>query len=121
MSTNRGCRLAYFVKCFFLSPSRRFGKSLLLSTLKALFEGWNSFFEGPWIYDKWDWAQQYPVVRIRLFDDQAGNSSMVNMRLTIRRCVRRCIYTCWAGFRSVCVQIFRAWWFVWPVISNRMR
>jgi Holliday junction resolvase-like predicted endonuclease len=32
--------------------------------MEALFKGEKQLFNGLWIYDKWDWAQQYPVVRI---------------------------------------------------------
>ncbi|TAE04844.1 MAG: AAA family ATPase, partial [Bacteroidetes bacterium] len=42
-------------KCYFLSHPRRFGKSLLLSTLKYLFEGRQDLFEGLWIHDKISW------------------------------------------------------------------
>ena len=49
---------------FFLSRPRRFGKSLLLSTVKELFEGNKSLFEGLWIYDKWNWEQTHPVIHI---------------------------------------------------------
>ncbi|GHV09896.1 ATPase AAA [Bacteroidia bacterium] len=48
----------------FLSRPRRFGKSLLISTLQELYKGNKSLFEGLYIYDKWDWTQQYPVIRI---------------------------------------------------------
>jgi hypothetical protein len=48
----------------FLSRPRRFGKSLLISTLGELYKGNKSLFEGLYIYDKWDWTQQYPVIRI---------------------------------------------------------
>ncbi len=40
---------------YFLSRPRRFGKSLLLSTLKELFEGNRTLFEGLWIESRWDW------------------------------------------------------------------
>ncbi|MDR1169990.1 MAG: ATP-binding protein, partial [Prevotellaceae bacterium] len=49
---------------YFLSRPRRFGKSLLVSTLEALFKGRKDLFEGLYIYDKWDWTKQYPVVRL---------------------------------------------------------
>ena len=49
---------------YFLSRPRRFGKSLLVSTLKELFEGNRTLFEGLWIEDKWDWSQTKPVVQI---------------------------------------------------------
>ncbi|MDR2764155.1 MAG: ATP-binding protein [Tannerella sp.] len=49
---------------YFLSRPRRFGKSLLISTLEELFKGNSELFEGLYIYDKWDWTQSYPVIRI---------------------------------------------------------
>jgi hypothetical protein len=42
-------------RIYFLSRPRRFGKSLLVSTLEALFKGQKDLFEGLYIYDKWDW------------------------------------------------------------------
>jgi hypothetical protein len=48
----------------FLSRPRRFGKSLMLSTIHALFEGKKDLFEGLYIYDKWDWKQTNPVIKI---------------------------------------------------------
>ncbi|MCY4151316.1 MAG: AAA family ATPase [Aestuariivita sp.] len=49
---------------FFLSRPRRFGKSLLLNTLKALFEGQEKLFEGLDIHGHWDWSVTHPVVRL---------------------------------------------------------
>jgi hypothetical protein len=37
---------------YFLSRPRRFGKSLLESTMEALFMGQKELFEGLYIYDK---------------------------------------------------------------------
>ncbi|MDR2344610.1 MAG: AAA family ATPase, partial [Planctomycetaceae bacterium] len=51
-------------KVYFLSRPRRFGKSLTLSTLDALFQGRKELFEGLYVYDKWDWNKKYPVIRI---------------------------------------------------------
>ena len=49
---------------YFLSRPRRFGKSLLVSTLKAIFEGKKELFRGLAIYDKpYDW-KQYPVIHL---------------------------------------------------------
>ncbi len=53
---------------YFLSRPRRFGKSLLLSTLKATFQGEQELFEGLAIYDKYDWTQTYPVIHIDFVD-----------------------------------------------------
>jgi hypothetical protein len=52
------------VSAYFLSRPRRFGKSLLISTLDALFSGRRELFEGLYICDKWDWTKQHPVIRI---------------------------------------------------------
>ena len=51
-------------KYYFLSRPRRFGKSLLLSTLKYLFEGKKELFKDLWIEDHWDWKQKYPVLHL---------------------------------------------------------
>ena len=49
---------------YFLSRPRRFGKSLLLDTLKELFEGNEALFAGLDIHDKWDWSARHPVLRL---------------------------------------------------------
>ena len=49
---------------YFLSRPRRFGKSLLLDTLKELFEGNEPLFEGLDIHGHWDWSIRHPVVRL---------------------------------------------------------
>ncbi len=49
---------------WFLSRPRRFGKSLLISTLKELFEGHEELFRGLHIHERWDWSVRYPVVRL---------------------------------------------------------
>lgn len=46
---------------YFLSRPRRFGKSLLISTLKYLFQGERGLFEGLWIEGKYDF-QPHPVL-----------------------------------------------------------
>ena len=51
-------------KHYFLSRPRRFGKSLLLDTIKELFEGNQPLFQGLAIHDPWDWSVKYPVLRI---------------------------------------------------------
>jgi len=50
-------------KHYFLSRPRRFGKSLLLDTLKELFEGNEPLFQGLAIHGHWDWAEPFPVLR----------------------------------------------------------
>ena len=48
----------------FLSRPRRFGKSLLLDTLRSLFAGHEELFRGLDIHGHWDWSTSYPVVRL---------------------------------------------------------
>ena len=48
--------------CFFIARPRRFGKSLMITTLKAMFEGRRELFEGLAI-SKTDWSwEKYPVL-----------------------------------------------------------
>ncbi|MCY3818517.1 MAG: ATP-binding protein [Gammaproteobacteria bacterium] len=49
---------------YFLSRPRRFGKSLLVDTLKELFEGDEPLFLGLDIHDHWDWSVRHPVLRL---------------------------------------------------------
>ncbi|MGI9159724.1 MAG: AAA family ATPase, partial [Saprospiraceae bacterium] len=56
-------RLMQAGKYLFLSRPRRFGKSLLVSTLHEIFRGNKALFKGLWIEDKIDWAH-YQVIRV---------------------------------------------------------
>jgi phosphoserine phosphatase len=51
-------------KYYFLSRPRRFGKSLMLSTMKEIFQGNQSLFKGLWIEDKIDWQRKSPVIHL---------------------------------------------------------
>ncbi len=51
-------------KFVFLSRPRRFGKSLFLDTLQEIFEGNKKLFNGLYIYNKWDWENKYPVIKL---------------------------------------------------------
>ncbi len=51
-------------KHYFLSRPRRFGKSLLVDTLKELFEGHEALFKGLYAEHHWDWSVNYPVLRL---------------------------------------------------------
>jgi len=62
-------------KFYFLSRPRRFGKSLLASTLNCLFQGRKALFDGLWIAEQsdWDW-QTYPIIALD-FNTIPGSSS----------------------------------------------
>jgi len=49
---------------YFLARPRRFGKSLFVSTLQALFEGKKKLFQGVAAYERWDWQVKYPVIKL---------------------------------------------------------
>ena len=78
-------------KPYFLSRPRRFGKSLLISTLQAVFEGRRDLFEAfttdygiqqPQLYiaqTDWRW-EKYPVIR---FDFSAGDLSTIEQLDTL--------------------------------------
>ena len=53
----------------FLSRPRRFGKSLFIDTLQEIFEGNKKLFKGLNIYDKWDFEDKYPVIKISFGGD----------------------------------------------------
>ena len=58
---------------YFLSRPRRFGKSLLISTLNEIFEGEKELFKDLWIYNSdYDW-EKHPVVRIDFSRKKAEN------------------------------------------------
>ena len=63
-------------KYYFLSRPRRFGKSLLVSTMKELFEGNEELFRGLYVHDRWDWTVSNPVVRLSFDANYSKPSSL---------------------------------------------
>ena len=62
---------------FFLSRPRRFGKSLMLDTLKCIFEGRRELFRGLKIEKKrYDW-KKYPVVMLNMADIGADSPAQL--------------------------------------------
>ncbi|MCP4217933.1 MAG: ATP-binding protein [bacterium] len=59
-------------KYCFLSRPRRFGKSLLVSTLKEIFTGNKELFKGLWIHDKISW-EKHPVIHLDFLGLKYGN------------------------------------------------
>ena len=51
-------------KHYFHSRPRCFGKSLLASTLKELFEGNEALYRGLHIHSHWDWSVRRPALRL---------------------------------------------------------
>ena len=59
-------QLAHLGRYYFLSRPRRFGKSLLLSTIEAYFEGKKELFDGLAIADLEKEWKKYPVFHLDL-------------------------------------------------------
>lgn len=65
---------------YFLSRPRRFGKSLTVSTLKAVFEGKKELFRGLAIYDKpCDW-KKHPVIHLDMNGRDFGTLAKMETR-----------------------------------------
>ncbi|MDE0104394.1 MAG: AAA family ATPase [Bryobacterales bacterium] len=67
---------------YFLSRPRRFGKSLFLDTMKELFEGNESLFQGLSIHPHWDWSIRRPVVRLSFGAGQFGRDGEIEAKLS---------------------------------------
>ena len=70
-------KLAKRGKHYFLSRPRRFGKSLLLDTIKELFEGSEALFQGLAIHQHWDWSVRHPVLRLDFGSGDFGKPDWV--------------------------------------------
>ena len=68
-------------KYYFLSRPRRFGKSLLLDTLKDLFEGHQALFTGLAAETRWDWTKKYPVIRVSFSDGVLQSRAELDQRI----------------------------------------
>ena len=66
-------------KHYFLSRPRRFGKSLLVDTMKELFEGNETLFSDLTIHDNWDWSVKYPVVRLDFSGESFSESDSLHI------------------------------------------
>jgi hypothetical protein len=66
---------------YFLARPRRFGKSLLISTIEAIFQGRRELFKGLFIDGTdYDW-QTYPVIHLDLGDVEAETESALKASL----------------------------------------
>ena len=66
---------------FFCPRPRRFGKTLTISTLEAIFQGKKELFKGLKIYDMdYDW-KEYPVIHIDLGNVQGSNAEELTIAL----------------------------------------
>jgi hypothetical protein len=67
--------LTSFEKLYFLSRPRRFGKTLLCSTLHAIFDGRRDLFDGLAIgASAWKW-EKHPVIRLDMSGGDFGDGA----------------------------------------------
>lgn len=68
---------------YFLSRPRRFGKSLMVSTLEAFFSGERELFKGLYVDSvEWDW-QQYPIMHLDLNTEKYDSPEVLTNRLDL--------------------------------------
>jgi hypothetical protein len=67
-------------KYYFLSRPRRFGRTLLLSTIQELFSGHKELFKGLAAYDRWDFPT-HPVIHMNLALGVVRNGEDLHHRL----------------------------------------
>jgi len=70
-------------KYYFLSRPRRFGKSLLLSTMEAFFSGERELFRGLYVDGvEWDW-QTYPIMHLDLNTEKYDSPQALSDRIDL--------------------------------------
>ncbi len=70
---------------YFLSRPRRFGKSLLVSTLQAIFEGKRDLFAGLWLAEQSDYAfEPYHVLSLDMSKVRAENPEQLKADLMFK-------------------------------------
>lgn len=76
-------RLVTEGKLYLLSRPRRFGKSVLVSTLAALFRGERALFEGLHIENRWDWEPR-PVLNLTMLGLRTHSTEVLERDLLDR-------------------------------------
>ncbi|MXX06804.1 MAG: ATP-binding protein [Gammaproteobacteria bacterium] len=82
-------RLIEHGRHYFLSRPRRFGKSLLLDTIKEVFEGSENLFRGLHIHGRRDWKRRHPVVRLDFSGDFSTTEKLEGVALALLDGVER--------------------------------
>ena len=77
-------RMAHTDRAFFLSRPRRFGKSLLVTTMEAYFQGRRDLFEGLAIAElEKEWTE-YPVLRFDMSGARYAGPANLEVRLNVQ-------------------------------------
>ena len=70
-------------KYLFLARPRRFGKSLLCSTIKYLYEGRRELYTGLAIDPLWDWSKTNPVIHLSMTDMGSSTPDILTSDITV--------------------------------------
>ncbi len=73
---------------YFLSRPRRFGKSLTVSTLDALFSGERELFKGTYIYNHWPFKDDEKFLVLKLNMRNMNIDSVENMKTSLKTKVK---------------------------------
>lgn len=74
--------IRYSKGAYFLSRPRRFGKSLLISTLDEIFHGRRDLFQGLWLYNSpYEW-KQHPIIRLDFSQNPIKNAAELQETIT---------------------------------------
>ncbi|MFO1422939.1 MAG: AAA family ATPase [Candidatus Competibacteraceae bacterium] len=74
-------RLVQEGKYYFLARPRRFGKSLLVSTLAAAFAGERELFAGLYLDNHWDWERRAPVITLDFGESILDSRQRLDQRI----------------------------------------
>ncbi len=66
---------------YFLSRPRRFGKSLLIDTIRQLFLAKQALFKGLYIEKYWDWQIKHPVLHFTFGEGNATSAEMLDAKM----------------------------------------
>ncbi len=68
-------------KFYFLSRPRRFGKSLLIDTLKQAFLGHRELFTSLYLEHNWDWGTVYPVLHFNFAEGDLASPQELDNKI----------------------------------------
>ena len=117
--TGFALRLIEQGKYYFLSRSRRFGKSLFVDTIAELFAGNEALFQGLYAQDHWDWSTRYPVIRFSFGGGVVRNPAQLEEKIREQLdlnqaqlgldCRRSSIDGCFAEYEGYYASVFYAY------------
>ena len=67
---------------YFLSRPRRFGKSLLIDTIKQAFESNKALFKALYLEHNWDWEIKYPVLYFTFGEGNASTPEVLDSKIS---------------------------------------